>query len=519
MTDAKHPRPAAPAGGLARESMIVRLARSSWRGPRRRVAAWLLVLVAAATAACGRINHDLQRQVAAEAAGLVPAVGDDAAVQHLAETVGAAGLPAPDGAAIAAAGGLADYVRIALRDNPAIHQAIRNLQALGYRVPQVTSLDDPMVNVIPPTGDMTETAAGMMQGAGTVSQKLPFPGKLSARGRVAEQSVRMALYALAEARIHIVAEVQKAYYGYYLADVSIQISRRSEDLLRQFREVAAARYRAGAATQQDVLRAEVQLYALTNELITLGQRQATARARLNTLMNRAVDAPLPPPASFDLAAVEWRLPEALDRALTSNPRLAGLRERIRRDLESIKLARLDYYPDLNLGFGYTGIASSGISPVATGDDTWNLALGFNLPIWWQRLRARVLESNAQALASVEEYADVRNLVSFEVQDALVKIDTEYRQAVLLRDLIVPRAWQTVEVSTSAYRAGNLEFTALIDNWRAWLDFSLRYQTALAQLEQRFADLQQLLGAQVPRVAAAAAGGATQQPHEEGTGER
>jgi outer membrane protein TolC len=314
----------------------------------------------------------------------------------------------------------------------------------------------------------------------------------------------MALYALADMRIRTVAEVQRAYYAYYLAEVSIAVSRQSERLLRQIREVAAARYRAGAATQQDVLRAEVQLYALTNEVITLEQRRATARARLNALMDRPVTAALPGPAPFDLAAVEWRLPAALDQALESNPRLAGLRERIGRDLEVIKLARLSYYPDLSLGFGYTGIASSGISPVATGDDTWNLALGFNLPIWWQRLRAHVLESNAQALASVEEYAEVRNMVSFEVQDALVKIDTEYRQAVLLRDLIVPRAWQTVEVSTSAYRAGDLEFTALIDNWRAWLDFSLRYHAALAQLEQRFADLQQLLGAQVPRRASAAA---------------
>lgn len=475
--------------------------------PAHRGARLIVVLVLATlgvTPGCGRIDRALQRQIAMEADGLTPAVDDDKAVMRTAVEAHEKGLGTPDGGPLAPDAGLGDYVSLALRRNPAIRKSVRDLQVLGYRVPQVTSLDDPMVNLIPPTGDMTETAAGMMQGGGSVTQKIPFPGKLDARGRVAEQAVRMAFYALADVRIRTVAEVQRAYYAYYLAEVSIAVSRQSERLLRQIREVAAARYRAGAATQQDVLRAEVQLYALTNEVITFEQRRATARARLNALMDRPVAAALPGPAPFDLAAVEWRLPAALDQALESNPRLAGLRERIGRDLEVIKLARLSYYPDLSLGFGYTGIASSGISPVATGDDTWNLALGFNLPIWWQRLRAHVLESNAQALASVEEYAEVRNMVSFEVQDALVKIDTEYRQAVLLRDLIVPRAWQTVEVSTSAYRAGDLEFTALIDNWRAWLDFSLRYHAALAQLEQRFADLQQLLGAQVPRRASAAA---------------
>ena len=190
----------------------------------------------------------------------------------------------------------------------------------------------------------------------------------------------------------------------------------------------------------------------------------------------------------------------MQQAVTSNPRLARLQEQIKRDLETVKLARLNYFPDITAGYTYTFISPAGVSPVATGSDVWNLAFGFNLPIWWQRLRARVLEGNAQVLASVEEYAELRNLLFFQLQDTLVKVDTQYRQAVLFRDLIVPRAWQAVEVSTSGYQAGTLAFTALIDNWRKWLEYSLAYQRALAELEQRFADLQQLIGVRVPRLA-------------------
>jgi cobalt-zinc-cadmium efflux system outer membrane protein len=334
-----------------------------------------------------------------------------------------------------------------------------------------------------------------------VSQKVPFPGKLSARGRIVEDAVRMALANLTDTRIATVAQVQKSYYSYYLADASIEITGQSEQLLRQIHDVAAARYKAGAATQQDVLRAEVELYGLQNDLITLEQQRATARALLNTSMNRAVDAPLPPPQPVALAQVAWKLPQAMQRAVASSPRLARVQAQIERDLETVKLARLNYFPDLTVGYSYTFISQSGISPVRTGDDAWNLAFGVNLPIWWQRLRARILEGNAQTLASVEEYAQLRNQLFFQLQDTLVKIDTQYRQAVLLHDLIVPRAWQAVTVSTSSYQAGTVEFTALIDNWRKWLDFSLGYHRALAELEQRFADLQQLIGVPVPRAPA------------------
>lgn len=216
-------------------------------------------------------------------------------------------------------------------------------------------------------------------------------------------------------------------------------------------------------------------------------------------MDRPADGSLPRARPFDLAQVEWKLPQAMAQAVVFNPRLARLQEQIKRDLEAIKLANLNYYPDVSVGYAYTFIGS-GVSPVANGSDVWNFALGLNLPIWWQRLRAHVLEGNAQALTSVEEYRELRSLIFFQLQDTLVKIDTQYRQAVLFRELIVPRAWQTVEVSASTYQAGSLAFTALIDNWRKWLDFSLGYHRALAELEQRFADLQQLIGVRVPRTA-------------------
>jgi len=447
---------------------------------------------------CASMDPTLRGRIETEAAPLTPAVGDTRAVTAVGTAVVAGESASPDGWELPPDAGLAHYVREALARNPAIHRAVRQVQALGYRVPQVASLDDPMVTIVPPTNDMIETAAGMMDGSVGVSQKLPFPGKLAGRGRVAEQAARIALDRLADVRIQTVANVRKAYYDYYLADVSIRLTRESASLLRQIRDVAAARYRAGAATQQDVLRAEVELYSLTNDVITLEQGKATATAHLNSLMNRRVDAVLPPPRPLDLTAIEWKLGDAMDRAVAENPRLAGLRDQVQRDLERVKLARLDYFPDLTVGYGYTFIASPALSPVATGDDAWNLSLGLNLPIWWQRLRARVLEGNAQVLGSVAEYEEVRNLVFFGLQDALVRIDTRYREGVLHRDLIVPRAWQAVEVSVPSYQAGDLAFEALVQNWRKWIDLSLSYHRALAGLEQAFADLEQLVGVRIGR---------------------
>ena len=54
------------------------------------------------------------------------------------------------------------------------------------------------------------------------------------------------------------------------------------------------------------------------------------------------------------------------------------------------------------------------------------------------------------------------------------------------------------MSLSGYEAGRIEFTALIDNWRKWLDQSLAFERSLAALEQAFADLEQLVGVRIGR---------------------
>ena len=462
--------------------------------PYRRLA----VLAPLFLTGCGSVDVALQNEVAGEARALSLDVEDDQAVRDFAESVAMQGIELPEDFELPEDSDAETYIAYALEKNPGIHRAIRRLQVLGYRVPQVTSLQDPFVSIVPPTGNLTETAAGQVSASVGAGQKIPFPGKLDTRGRIAEQDIRMAFDDLDQVRIEVVVATLRAFADYHLAEASIQINRESETLLGRIRDVAAARYRSGAATQQDVLRAEVELYDLTNDLITLRQERVSATARLNVLMNRRVDALLPPPTPLDLSKVEWKLSRAMDDAVKHNPQLARLQEEIKKDLELIALADLDYYPDLTVGFSYNFVSNSGLSGVSSGKNALAFPFLFNLPIWRGRLRAQILERNAQALTSVDAYEDARNEIFYRIQDTLVRIDTQYRQARLTRDLIVPRSWQAVDASAAAYRSGKLEFTALIENWRQWLTHSLGYHRALTGLEQHFADLQLLIGMRLPR---------------------
>ncbi|MCB9508492.1 MAG: TolC family protein [Myxococcales bacterium] len=407
-------------------------------------------------------------------------------------------LPWPEAYDLPEGVALDEYLRLALERNPRIVARVRDLQALGLRVPQVTSLADPMLSVTPPTGDMIQTAAGEMDGAIGVTQGFPFPGKLASQGRIAEQVVRVALENLRAERLSVVAAVKQAYYAYSLACVSIDVTRENLQLLTRLRDVAQAKYVAGRAPQQDLLRAEVELYNVSNELITLEQKRQTAVARIDVLIDRDVQAPLPVPDPVTPLGVAVRIDALIEQAVQENPALASWREQAAADLEAVHLAELQYYPDFSIGALFTFISNSGVSPVADGGDAWSLGLGLSLPIWLDRLRAGVLERHARVLATAERYRGARNDVLFAVQDLSVRVDAAFRRAILLRDGILPRARQTVQVSESGYQAGEVDFTTLIDNWQRLLDLTLSYHEALTTLEQEVAELEQRLGGPLER---------------------
>ena len=391
----------------------------------------------------------------------------------------------------------ADFVRLALDRNPTLRAARQRVLRLQQRIPQVESLADPMLQIAP-FGQMAETAAGQVSVMTGISQRIPYPGKLAARGRIAGQDAAIAEQELERLRLSVVSDTRTAYWSLYYAARAIEVTRQSRDLLVQMREVVRAKYRVGAATQESVLRTAVALNSLENELITLDQRRTTAVAMLNSLIDRSVTADLADPRPIELSEFDLRLDDLLSTARLASPMIGVIRERMQRFLEQRELARLNRYPDLTVGLSYNLVDDQGLSPVANGDDQWWIGFGINLPIWQPRLKAAELEAMRGILETAGLVAGEQNRVAFRVQDAYAKVETHQRQVILLRDVIVPEARQTVEASLSGYRAGSVGYLSLIDNWRKLLDFQLMYQRSLADLERAFAELQEAVGRDVPR---------------------
>lgn len=390
-----------------------------------------------------------------------------------------------------------DYVRIALRQNPSIRAAEARVQRLGQRVPQVTSLDDPML-MVAPIGEMAQTADGEVTVMSGVSQKLPFPGKLDTQGRIAEQEMLIAQSDLESVRLKVASDTRQAYWSYYYATRAVEVVTQQQELIRQIKTTTDARYEAGTASQEDVLRASVELANLDNQLLVLRQRLESAAAMLNRQMDRPIDADLPEPPAVELASISLRLDALLADAAEASPELRAIRDRIEMYRKRRKLANLNRWPDLTVGVTYNAVSADGTSPVANGDDQWWLSFGVNLPFWTDKRDAAEREAVSGMLENIAELTGRQNDLAFRVQDALLKVETQQGMVMLFRDQIIPDARKAVEASQNTYRAGGGDFLTLVDNWNRLLELELMHQQSITQLEQQFAELQRLVGRDLTR---------------------
>ena len=303
----------------------------------------------------------------------------------------------------------------------------------------------------------------------------------------------MARAQLAAVELATIAKVKRSYYELYFIQQAIAVTEADQKLLGEIRDVANARYKAGKASQQDLLRAELEISNVENELIRLRQRLESGQARLARILHIA---PQTKVRALDRVPTE-QVPRDLEwlqrQAVAARPELHAQLAALERDQRAVELARLDYMPDVTLGATWIDVASAGISPVANGRDSFLLTAGINLPIYRKRLDSSVRSAEAKAVSTARTYDSLRDATLEEVMDLFAQAQSQQDLLTLFREDILPKARQTLEVSSRAYNTGEVDFLQLIDNWRQLLRYEISYRRLEASLRQTLAELERVVG--------------------------
>jgi outer membrane protein TolC len=321
-----------------------------------------------------------------------------------------------------------------------------------------------------------------------LEQAVPGRGKRTLRAKLAEADVKVSSARLAVRAVEIVAEVRRTYAALFLARESASLIAERLDLLRQMADASQIRYAAGRTSQQDVLKAVVEISRLHEEQIVSGERIRAEEARLNTLLARDARAPVPPLEPPREQAALKPLADLQRLAIEAQPRLQVARAEIERAEAAVAVADAGRRPDFMLEGGYMFMGGERDAITGGVGITWPHAP------WSRRgLDLARTEARAEVAAARARYEADVSQIQLMVADAYIRAESAARRAALLRTSVVPQSGQALDVSRIGYQSDRAEFLDIIDNQRVLAEARLGYLRALAALDDARGDLEGAVG--------------------------
>jgi cobalt-zinc-cadmium efflux system outer membrane protein len=373
--------------------------------------------------------------------------------------------------------GLSNFLAYAMLNQPSVEAAYYDWVAAVERITQARSFPDPQFAF---QMDIQNVVTSIMPG---LMGTLPWPEKLRVGAEIASAESQSKYFTFQSTVLQTAFEVKRTYFQLYFLSEKIRVNQETLQLLSDLEKLALTQNEVGKVTLQDVLRAQIEQDRLRSEIANLEDSKSSLVAQFKAALGMKAREPAPPiPQRFESTSMDLTSDKLFAAALAQNQRLKGMEAEVRAAEASIILARKGRLPDFSLGF---------MADVKTDPTLYRFPGNpgtMSLPIWRDKIAAQIAEAqankrSAEARLSAEEIALA---VDFAEKSYLYRAAS--RNLELLRERLVPKENQSLEVARIGYLSGQIDFFNLTDAERTLLEFKLDEVEASAQREIVLAEL-------------------------------
>lgn len=393
-------------------------------------------------------------------------------------------LAQPD--AVAEALTLERAVQIAVEsDDPALGRHEARAEAFEQRAVAEAQLPDPRVstqiaNV--PVDTFSFDQAEMTQVRFGLRQEFPPGRTLAVRGeqRRHEAEAERARRALELREIALATRI--AWYELAWRTRAIDIVGTSRESVAEQIESLSSRFATGRMNAQDVLRAELELALLDDQLAEHGRHAERARAMLSRYIGGAArQRPADWPAHPEPAPAS-----TLQARLADHPAVAVRNAQIDAAEADVEIAEQSYKPAFALEGGY-GVRHDRA-------DFASIGVTLSVPLFTDKRqdRQRAAAVSRRGAEQMERDALLRELKR-RLEQARIDWSRYGERLELYERALGERARQTAEASVTTYANGQTDFAELIRSQLAELDVDLKRAELRAEAGKAWAQLAYLTG--------------------------
>ncbi len=370
-------------------------------------------------------------------------------------------------------------LNIARNDNLELQALHQEYLAALEKGPQVSQLPDPDVGIgafISPV----ETRLGAQQARIGVSQMFPWFGTLEAREQVVLTNAQAIFEKVASTTLELDFQVKRAYYQLYEIQTAQNIVQENIRILASLRRLSLAKVESGKATAADVLRVDLKIQELEQELLILANQLDKPLADLNQVLNRPLDSPVEVQDTLEFAQMPFNKDTLLNNIRNTHPmlRMFALQQEASRKV--IELNELEGRPSFGLGMDYILVSPrSDAMPMNNGRDIFQLSARVSIPLWRDKYRAREREENLKIAALENRKLDLETRFLSMIEKAF----SDYETARLRRDLYTQQIATTraaIQILQTDYSSSGNNFDELLRLEKELVDYNLKTLEAIVQ---------------------------------------
>ena len=385
-------------------------------------------------------------------------------------------------------------IQFAYERNPRITSARIEWQAAAEKVPQVTSLPDPMLmygyfirNV--------ETRVGPQRHRLGFSQSFPYPGTLDAAGEVQLKQIEIQEKKYEQTVRDIIVDIKLSYHELAYLERAIQITQQNRELLNHIVELASTRYAQDEATFSDLLKAQSQQAQLSYDLVLLRELREVEQANIRALLDLPTDTQLGSPVPVPYAPIESSPDELNERALAQRQEIQLAELMTQKAEKMTQLAKMRNKPMFNLELMTVETGESlMLGAQDSGKDPWIISLGLSMPLWGSKNRSRVREAELNHQAAVENKQWMETQVTANLSKLYFRLENSRRLVELYENTLIPQAEKAIEIAETWHQGGDPKSMAgLLETQSVWHNFNLARSRAIADYQQNLARLEKLVG--------------------------
>ncbi len=373
---------------------------------------------------------------------------------------------------VSAALTLTEAERIALGDDPAVAASQARSQALREESVAAGQLPDPklkagLFNL--PLDDFDIDREPTTQLRLGLQQAFPRGATLKHRQRQAEWKATSEQARSEDESRKLLREVRTNFLELYYQLGAERVVNNTRALFEQLVDITQVHYATGRVSQQDVLRASLELSRLDDRATRIRNAQDKNRASLAQWIGDAATQKLD--ARFPtLPALSSR--SDLDAALERHPVIQAESARIESQNQAVQIAREQYKPGWGVGLEYR--KRFGENPDDTDrSDMLAAMVTVDLPLFPKKRQDRRLA------ASLQEAEAAQLMRSDRLRDLRAMLESDYaswerlgERADLYETRLLREARDNAQASLNAYQSGVTEFTTLMRARMTDLDIRL-----------------------------------------------